>query len=434
MINFIRHKKITSPSQLYSTDTKQPLWLDDEFLKPINGEFETWLSYDFDQLNITENSSDSEKLIEELKAQLAMKDQILQQAFEDKEKMREAYTRLLNSSTAPETPSTSKRNENGVASKSLEFDNDYFESYAHFSIHHTMLSDKVRTDSYRDAILMNPNFFKDKLVMDVGCGTSILSMFASKAGAKTVYAIDQSDVIYKAMDIATTNGFKNIKFVKGRLEDIETPFEKVDIIISEWMGYFLLFEGMLDSVIYARKNYLKEGGLLLPNRCTISIVGYGDDDRYKETIEFFKNVYGFNMSCMLKDILLEGHVEVCKSEFIMTKSNEILNLDLMTCDLDYSNFSYDFNLEVTKAGKMNSIVGYFDCFFELPEKQISFSTSPDSTPTHWKQVIFYFDEPIEVKVGENIKGKLINRRDRKDLRAINVEIEIFGKTFKYLID
>lgn len=54
------------------------------------------------------------------------------------------------------------------------------------------------------------------------------------------------------------------------------PFEKVDIIVSEWMGYFLLFEGMLDSVIYAREKHLAPGGLLLPNRCNISIAGSGD--------------------------------------------------------------------------------------------------------------------------------------------------------------
>lgn len=106
--------------------------------------------------------------------------------------------------------------------------------------------------------------------MDLGCGTSILSMFASQAGAKTVYAVDCSEIIYQAMEIAQTNNFKNIQFVKGRLEDIEFPTkEKVDIIVSEWMGYLLLFEGMLDSVIYARNNYLKPGGMLLPNRCTI---------------------------------------------------------------------------------------------------------------------------------------------------------------------
>lgn len=49
-------------------------------------------------------------------------------------------------------------------------------------------------------------------------GTAILSFFASQAGAKTVYAVDQSEIIYKAMEIAQTNGFKNINFVKGRLE------------------------------------------------------------------------------------------------------------------------------------------------------------------------------------------------------------------------
>jgi hypothetical protein len=37
-----------------------------------------------------------------------------------------------------------------------------------------------------------------------------------------------------------------IEVVQGTIETIELP-EKVDIIISEWMGYFLLRESMLDS-------------------------------------------------------------------------------------------------------------------------------------------------------------------------------------------
>lgn len=67
-----------------------------------------------------------------------------------------------------------------------------------------------------------------------------------------------------------------ITLKKGRLEDINLDEEKVDAIVSEWMGYFLLFEGMLDTVIYARDHYLAPGGTLLPNRCTLSIVGSGD--------------------------------------------------------------------------------------------------------------------------------------------------------------
>jgi len=47
-----------------------------------------------------------------------------------------------------------------------------------------MIKDRVRTDAYRNSILKNPHLFKDKVVMDVGCGTGILSMFCAKAGAK----------------------------------------------------------------------------------------------------------------------------------------------------------------------------------------------------------------------------------------------------------
>ena len=53
----------------------------------------------------------------------------------------------------------------------------YFTSYDHHGIHEEMLKDDVRTRSYRDAIYQNKHLFKDKVVLDVGCGTGILSMF-----------------------------------------------------------------------------------------------------------------------------------------------------------------------------------------------------------------------------------------------------------------
>lgn len=53
-----------------------------------------------------------------------------------------------------------------------------------------------------------------------------------------------------------------ITLIKGKIEEIELPVEKVDIIISEWMGYCLLYESMLDTVLFARDKWLVSGHLI----------------------------------------------------------------------------------------------------------------------------------------------------------------------------
>lgn len=65
----------------------------------------------------------------------------------------------------------------------------YFDSYGHFSIHEEMLKDEVRTATYRDSILKNKHLFRGKIVLDIGCGTGILSLFAAKAGAARVIGV-----------------------------------------------------------------------------------------------------------------------------------------------------------------------------------------------------------------------------------------------------
>merc|ERR1719431_1698647 len=103
-----------------------------------------------------------------------------------------------------------------------------------------MLSDVTRTASYRRALSNNPARMKDALVLDIGCGTGILSMFAAKAGARAVVGVDCSDIVYQAMDIVRENQLEQVvTLVRGRLEETELPYEKYDIIVSEWMGYFL---------------------------------------------------------------------------------------------------------------------------------------------------------------------------------------------------
>ena len=71
-------------------------------------------------------------------------------------------------------------------------------------------------------------------------------------------------------------GFKFLVFGGGgsdergapvlQMEEVTLPVDKVDLIVSEWMGYFLLYESMLDSVVFARDKYLAPGGACMPDK------------------------------------------------------------------------------------------------------------------------------------------------------------------------
>jgi protein arginine N-methyltransferase 1 len=71
-----------------------------------------------------------------------------------------------------------------------------------------------------------------------------------------------------------------IQLFKGKMEEIELP-EKVDIIISEWMGYCLLYESMLQTVLVARDKWLNPDGVILPDKANMIITAIEDSD-YKE--------------------------------------------------------------------------------------------------------------------------------------------------------
>lgn len=106
--------------------------------------------------------------------------------------------------------------------------------------------------------------------------------FAVKAGAKHVIGVDMSSIIEKAREIVEANGMTSkITLLQGKMEEVQLPFPKVDIIISEWMGYFLLYESMLDTVLYARDTYLVPGGKIFPDRATMYLAAI-EDGEYKD--------------------------------------------------------------------------------------------------------------------------------------------------------
>lgn len=379
-----------------------------------------------------------EQEMDTLHKQLQEKEVELRRCREDMLKMRTAAQSLF-SGMEESKKSEGMQNSKGVVSvadqKSVEEDYSYFKSYAHYSIHLDMLSDKVRTESYRDALLKNAASIKDTRVLDIGCGTGILSMFSAQAGASAVVGVDCSDIIYQAMDIVRENGLADkVQLVKGRLEETKLPFDSFQYIVSEWMGYFLLFEGMLDSVIAARDKYMAPGGSMIPNRTTISLVAIEDEKRYGQLLDFWDDVYGYKMKCMRAPILEEASVEIVPSACMISEPALVLDLDLNTCTVEDTQFNTPFTLNITRDCNLTAIVGYFDTYFNLPTSQVMFSTGPHATPTHWKQTIFYLPSRLPVKSGQQLACNILCKRLKTDSRALKVALTIDGVVYKYTVD
>eukprot|EP00934_Nitzschia_sp_Nitz4_P006177 Nitzschia sp. Nitz4//scaffold50_size126154//101663//103028//NITZ4_003700-RA/size126154-augustus-gene-0.130-mRNA-1//-1//CDS//3329553743//6167//frame0 len=329
-------------------------------------------------------------------------------------------TSTANSPIAP--PSVVTAEPNDKTSKDY-----YFDSYSHHAIHEEMLKDEVRTRTYEMAIMQNKHVFQDKIILDVGCGTGILSMFAAKAGAKHVYAVDCSSIVEQARQIVELNGLADkITIIKGKIEEIDLPVPQVDVIVSEWMGYFLLYESMLDTVLFARDKWLvKDGsGVIFPDKAVMYIAALEDGHVKSDRIDFWKNVYGFDMS-PLKDIALrEPVVDVVDSKAIVTDPVAFLHLDILTCTKEDLVFSAPFELNVTRNDYVHGLVAYFECAFTQVHKPIGFSTSPFCRYTHWKQTIFYLEDNLTVCNGETIHGEIECKPNKKNNRDLDIDVTL----------
>jgi len=307
-------------------------------------------------------------------------------------------------------------------------DEGYFENYSARNIHEIMLKDKARTLAYRDFILDNKQLFEGKVVLDVGCGTGILCLFAAQAGAKQVIGVDAADIIDKAKIIVKQNKYDHIiTLVKSKIEEAVIPVEKVDIIISEWMGYFLLFESMLPSVLFARDKWLVQGGLVLPNQATMFIAGARVAKR--DAVEnFWKDVYGFDMRTLVdeKEVQVSCDVDDISTTKICTNSLTIKNLDIPTCRNPDLEFTTPFELQAQKETVLDSFVVWFDVVFQhQASKPIVLTTSPTSPTvplTHWFQTVFYLHNHLTIQQGDVVVGSIQALRDKKCDRSYDVKL------------
>ncbi|KAK9448261.1 S-adenosyl-L-methionine-dependent methyltransferase [Limtongia smithiae] len=302
-------------------------------------------------------------------------------------------------------------------------DAHYFDSYSYNEIHETMLKDTIRTESYRDFIYDNKDVFKNKTVLDVGCGTGILSMFAAKAGASRVFAVDNSDIIEKAIANVHENGLEGVvQCYRGRIEEVRLPVEQVDIIISEWMGYALLYEAMLDSVLYARDRYLAPTGLMVPAECRLLAVPLRDETYINDKINFWNDVYGFRMSAMkpriFDDVLVDSFPVASIPAPQPAVFKKLLLHTITVPELEFTDAQCTLQLSASRDFDrvLDGVVIYFDTYFtrsrdevvpdgaraesfKMQSGSLGFTTGPWGPKyTHWRSAACLFNKPVEVPV------------------------------------
>lgn len=316
-----------------------------------------------------------------------------------------------------------------VSQKDLTSSDYYFDSYSHFGIHEEMLKDTIRTKTYQAAIMHNPHLFKDKVVLDIGCGTGILCLFAAQAGAKKVYGIECASIAEHAKKIVVANKMaEKIEIIRGKVEEISLPVEKVDIIVSEWMGYFMLYESMLDTVLFARDKWLKQGGIMMPDRGTLFFGALEDQEYKREKVHFWDNVYGFDMSCIKEDVINEPLVDSVEHKNVCSLYQPCLTVDLYTVKKEDLDFTAQIKLPFFRNDYVQALVAFFTVEFTKCHKVMGFSTGPHCPYTHWKQTVFYLGQDLMVSKDSQLDLDISVKRNKKNPRDLDIKIKAsYGK-------
>eukprot|EP00240_Pyramimonas_obovata_P003881 CAMPEP_0118931792 /NCGR_PEP_ID=MMETSP1169-20130426/8007_1 /TAXON_ID=36882 /ORGANISM="Pyramimonas obovata, Strain CCMP722" /LENGTH=374 /DNA_ID=CAMNT_0006874333 /DNA_START=141 /DNA_END=1265 /DNA_ORIENTATION=+ len=335
---------------------------------------------------------------------------------------------------------------------------NYFCTYGFLYHQKEMLEDQVRMQSYYDSVFKNKAQFKDKVVLDVGTGSGILAIWAAKAGAKKVYAVEATYMAKHAKTLAENNGVGDkIEVMQGYMEQLELP-EKVDIIISEWMGYFLLRESMLDSVLVARDKWLKPGGALYPSHCRMFLSAIRSNQPAKKHMDYQDSLgnwngftrttyekYGVNLQCLSQEYDKEqAQYFLQTSSWVDIHPNQCVGpayvlkeLDLNTCSVDdikVVDESFELSMEPAESNgqqetQVAGFCGWFDVHFRGSEEnpadeEVLLSTAPDPMgATHWGQQAFWLHPSTGVSFGDKLKGKLHMERSKENHRLMNVMID-----------
>ena len=279
--------------------------------------------------------------------------------------------------------------------------------YAEIEVHRIMICDRIRTEAFRGAIdsAVRPG----DVVLDVGAGSGILSMFAARAGAARVYAVERTAVAGMAQQLAAANGLADtIQVIHGDVIDIELP-EQVDVIVSEWLGGFGIDEGMLVPVVAARDRWLKPGGTMIPRVITAwtALV----HDRYlAETVDFLRaKPYGLTLDGLaeitVNEISYSGSYRHLAADDKRSEPGRLWTTDANRISLQEARAPHEAEtrLDVRDHAMANALALWFSA--ELTPG-VSLAIGPGDPPTHWGMTTAPLRSPVELRPDMAVRARI----------------------------
>jgi type I protein arginine methyltransferase len=344
------------------------------------------------------------------------------------------------------------------AAQAADFAN-YFCAYADLYHQKQMLMDHNRMRSYHSAIVGNRSCFEGKVVLDVGCGTGVLSIWAAQAGAKKVFACEFTDMAKHARALVARNGLSDIvEVIQCSAEDLDLPCQ-VDIIVSEWMGYILLRESMLDSVIRARDKWMKPGGSMFPSHATMYFAAIShEDDRCTKSSDYqhsisewskfegeMKKFYNIDMGALGPSYGHEQEQYYIYSslwtelaiEHVIGQPTVMKRFDLNTCTLEDAEGvdTVPFDITVPFPCTVSGFAGWFTVNFNgseetKVERRVTLSTGPEMGYTHWGQQVFYLKDAIQCQSNTKLHGttELVRQEKNKRLYDLKMALQVDEET------
>jgi protein arginine N-methyltransferase 1 len=264
-----------------------------------------------------------------------------------------------------------------------------------FDFHHSMLADEVRTSSFLRAIteVVKPG----DVVVDIGSGTGVLSLFAAMAGASRVFAIESEPVIEIAREIAARNGMsETICFVAGSSLEVEIS-ERADVLITETIGNVGFDEGISTWVADARTRFLKQDASVVPGRvdAVASLVSVPRDFRAVE--KWSQHLHALDFTPLTR--IIRNNLQ-----WTDLSPAAIVSEPAVVFGSDFSGEQEPLAGSVRVEAIKNAVVHGIGVWFRSSlTPSIEITNAPPNIVPSWEQGFLPLDEPIEVAAGDQIR-------------------------------